>query len=87
MLSHFIYTGGMPQPDRTHRKAREVLTDIACRRDALIEERQHWLAKAWRFGDRNIRGLAEAADVSRNTIYADLQALGLDRSTPIDEEN
>jgi len=73
--------------DQPHHEAREVLTNIAFRRDNLAAERRQWVAIAWRGGDRNINALADAADVSRNTIYADLKAQGLDRSTPVEEES
>jgi len=77
----------MHHPDQPHSEARAALATIADSRDALADDRRRWVATAWRGGDRNINGLSAAARVARNTIYADLQALGLDRSTPITEEN
>ena len=73
-------------PDPTIRQA---LREWAKQRDELTHRRQEILDAAWRAGDRNIRGLAEDARVTRDTIYADLKALGLDRTTPINdtEEN
>jgi UPF0042 nucleotide-binding protein len=35
-------------------------------------------AAAWRAGERNIRAIARAAGVSRDTVYADLESQGID---------
>src|SRR5690606_29068320 len=40
--------------------------------------RPRLVADAWRAGVRNIRALARAAGVSRDTIYSDLAAEGID---------
>lgn len=40
--------------------------------------RPRLVAAAWRAGVRNIRGIARAAEVSRDTIYSDLTAEGID---------
>lgn len=71
-------------PDPTIRQA---LREWAQQRDELTHRRQEIIDAAWRAGDRNVRALAEAADVTRATVYADLEALGLDRNTPINNGN
>ncbi|GAA2836587.1 hypothetical protein [Kitasatospora aburaviensis] len=40
--------------------------------------RPQLVAAAWRAGERNVSALAEAARVSRQTIYADLETHGID---------
>ena len=51
-------------PDPTIRQA---LREWAKQRDELTHRRQEILDAAWRAGDRNIRGLAEDARVTRDT--------------------
>ena len=65
---------------------RQALREWARQRDELTHRRQEIIDAAWRAGDRNVRALAEAADVTRATVYADLEALGLDRNTPTNNE-
>lgn len=58
----------------------------ALRRDRIAEERGDLLASAWQTGNRNVRELAALADVSRTTVYTDLQARSIDprvRSGPV----
>ncbi|MFC7331487.1 hypothetical protein [Marinactinospora rubrisoli] len=59
-------------------RTRSGLADWARRRDALAADRAELLRYAWLTGDRNIRALAQAADVSRETVYADLRSMGID---------
>jgi hypothetical protein len=47
-------------------------------RDRMPEQRAALLSAAWRAGERNVRELARLADVSRQTVYDDLRALGIE---------
>lgn len=58
--------------------ALEALQSWARNRDRLPDDRATLVALAWHTGARNIRELARLADVSRDTIYADLRARGID---------
>ncbi|WIX76821.1 hypothetical protein QRX50_36130 [Amycolatopsis carbonis] len=58
--------------------ALEALQAWARNRDRMPDDRATLVALAWRTGARNIRELARLADVSRDTIYADLRARGID---------
>ncbi|MFI5614644.1 hypothetical protein [Amycolatopsis sp. NPDC051903] len=58
--------------------ALEALQSWARNRDRLPDDRAMLVALAWHTGARNIRELARLADVSRDTIYADLRARGID---------
>ncbi|MFD4196679.1 aminotransferase-like domain-containing protein [Amycolatopsis thermoflava] len=50
----------------------------ARQRDQMPEQRAVLLSAAWRAGERNVRELARIADVSRQTVYDDLRAQGID---------
>jgi hypothetical protein len=56
----------------------DALAAWARRRDQLPEDRARLLALAWHTGSRSIVDLARAADVSRDTVYADLKSMGID---------
>jgi AcrR family transcriptional regulator len=57
---------------------RAALRGWAVRRDRLPQERADLVAEAWRSGLRNVAELARDADVSRDTVYADLRSRGID---------
>jgi hypothetical protein len=65
-------------PDTARLAALSALRSWAIRRDRLAADRASLLAAAWRTGARNIRELARLSDVSRNTVYTDLQSQGID---------
>ena len=57
-------------------------------RRAIADKRARDIAAAWRRGDRNIRSLATRHGISRETVYADLRAQGIDptdRTAPVEE--
>jgi hypothetical protein len=70
----------MDHPDRETARlaALAALRRWATRRDRLPADRARLLAAAWHAGERTIRELARVADVSRDTVYADLKAEGVD---------
>jgi hypothetical protein len=53
----------------------------ALREWAAPGARAQLIAAAWRAGEHNVAALAEAADVSRPTVYADLASVGIDPRT------
>lgn len=55
-----------------------ALRSWAARRERLPTERAELIASAWRRGSRNVRALAEAADVARDTVYTDLRSMNID---------
>ncbi|WP_344681415.1 hypothetical protein [Saccharopolyspora taberi] len=55
-----------------------ALRGWAIRRDRMPADRARLLAAAWRSGTRNVRELARLADVSRDTVYADLKSHDID---------
>ncbi|MGY5099447.1 hypothetical protein [Streptomyces sp. 900105245] len=57
-----------------------ALRHWAERRDKLARRRAELMAAAWWAGNRNIAELARAADVSRDTVYDDLRACGIETS-------
>jgi hypothetical protein len=72
-----------PQPEHPavtafRSRAVEALRRLAARSDRFPQERARLLASAWTFGERNVAALARAADVTRQTVYDDLRAQGID---------
>nr|WP_240979962.1 hypothetical protein [Streptomyces sp. HNM0574] len=57
----------------------------AARRERFSADRAAAVAAAWRTGTRNVAELARLARVSRDTVYADLAARGVDRDAPAEE--
>jgi hypothetical protein len=87
MSNWSTYRGGMtiptPEPATSApadaaRASLQALQAWARHRDQLPQLRAELVALAWQTGNRNIRELARIADVSRDTIYADLRARGID---------
>ncbi|WP_255205085.1 phosphotransferase family protein [Actinomadura sp. BRA 177] len=50
----------------------------ATRQDRLPRDRADLLTAAWWAGNRNVAALARAANVGRDTVYADLRSRGID---------
>jgi transcriptional regulator of acetoin/glycerol metabolism len=76
MSSHSTYGDGMsPISPET---ALERLAGWPVRRDQLAVDRAALVADAWHAGIRNVAQLARIADVSRDTIYADLRSHRID---------
>jgi hypothetical protein len=48
---------------------------------AAPETRARLIERAWNAGEHNVSALAEAADVTRKTIYADLESRGINART------
>ncbi|MEQ0560710.1 hypothetical protein ABJI51_16610 [Amycolatopsis sp. NEAU-NG30] len=75
-----------PPSAETAAVAQAAAADAACtslqawarHRDQLPQLRAELVALAWQAGNRNVAALARDADVSRDTIYADLRAHGID---------
>lgn len=55
-----------------------ALRGWAVRRDRLADDRADLMATAWWSGTRIVAELARAADVSRDTVYDDLRARGIE---------
>jgi DNA-binding phage protein len=55
-----------------------ALRDWATQRRKLEEDRPRLVAAAWMVGARSVAELARASGLSRDTIYSDLQASGID---------
>ncbi|OXM60946.1 hypothetical protein [Amycolatopsis sp. KNN50.9b] len=55
-----------------------ALRGWAARRDRLAEDRADLMAAAWWSGTRTVAELARAGDVSRDTVYGDLRARGIE---------
>jgi hypothetical protein len=76
--------GGMLLPGGTREEADMARASLAAlkgwpaRRDRLPEQRADLLAAAWWSGWRNVAELARTADVSRDTVYDDLRARGIE---------
>jgi hypothetical protein len=73
-------------PESVRLAALAALRRWALQRDRLAGERAQSFTTAWRHGARNIRELAALADVSRDTVYSDLQGAGIDptdRTRPV----
>ncbi|MEU8901809.1 hypothetical protein AB0C65_38515 [Nocardia sp. NPDC048505] len=68
-------------PETARLTALTTLRAWARQRDRMPEQRARLLATAWRAGEHNIRELARIADVSRQTVYEDLQSQGVDPKT------
>ncbi|MET7996962.1 hypothetical protein ABZU76_39415 [Amycolatopsis sp. NPDC005232] len=62
-----------------------ALISWAERRKNLSSDRADLMAVAWRTGTRNVAELARVARVSRDTVYADLAARGVDPGKRDDE--
>ncbi|MGI5248489.1 hypothetical protein [Actinacidiphila glaucinigra] len=60
--------------------ALSALIGWAERRERIASDRADLVADAWRTGTRSVMELARAARVSRDTVYADLAARGIDVS-------
>ncbi|MBF9068174.1 hypothetical protein [Streptacidiphilus fuscans] len=60
--------------------ALDALKDWADRRANMEPERQQLVVNAWNVGARTIAELARAAGVTRDTVYSDLRAAGIDYS-------
>ncbi|AWW43304.1 MULTISPECIES: hypothetical protein [Streptomyces] len=60
--------------------ALSALIGWAERRERLASDRADLMADAWRTGTRSVAELARLARVSRDTVYADLAARGIDVS-------
>ncbi|CAM5373348.1 putative protein OS=Streptomyces fumanus OX=67302 GN=GCM10018772_70650 PE=4 SV=1 [Streptomyces fumanus] len=81
--------GGMLLPVATYEEADMVRASLAAlrgwaaRRERLPDNRADLMAAAWWAGTRTIAGLAAAAGVSRDTVYEDLRARGIE---PTDKE-
>ncbi|MGW1973877.1 hypothetical protein ACWCOY_37260 [Streptomyces tubercidicus] len=60
--------------------ALSALIGWADRRERLSSDRADLMADAWRTGTRSVAELARAARVSRDTVYADLTARGVEVS-------
>ncbi|WP_281154706.1 hypothetical protein [Streptomyces sp. HYC2] len=55
-----------------------ALRGWAARRDRLADDRADLMAAAWWSGTRTVAELARTADVSRDTVYDDLRARGIE---------
>ncbi|MFJ5219470.1 hypothetical protein ACIP98_32785 [Streptomyces sp. NPDC088354] len=66
------------EPERI--TALSALIGWADRRERLSSDRADLMAGAWRTGTRSVAELSRAARVSRDTVYADLTARGIDVS-------
>ncbi len=55
-----------------------ALRSLAVQRDAMPATRADLLAAAWWAGTRNVAELAREADVSRDIVYSDLRARGVE---------
>ncbi|MEV8544336.1 hypothetical protein [Streptomyces sp. NPDC051572] len=81
--------GGMLLPGGTREEADMARASLAAlkgwaaRRDRLPEQRADLLATAWWSGWRNVAELARTADVSRDTVYDDLRARGIEPTNRI----
>jgi len=65
-------------PADIRKAALDALSAWPRQRDRLPEHRADLLAAAWRLGNRNVAELARASDSSRDTVYRDLRARGID---------
>lgn len=70
--------GSVFDPETARLSALTALRAWTRQRDRMPEQRAVLLGGAWRAGERNIRELARIADVSRQTVYDDLRAQGID---------
>ncbi|MFE2889648.1 hypothetical protein [Streptomyces sp. NPDC059272] len=61
-----------------------ALQGWAARRDRMADDRADLMAAAWWSGTRTVAELARAADVSRDTVYDDLRARGIEPTTDKD---
>ncbi|SEB31382.1 hypothetical protein SAMN04490357_0155 [Streptomyces misionensis] len=66
------------EPTDVRGAALAALRGWATRRDRLADNRADLMAAAWWAGTRTIAELARAADVSRDTVYDDLRARGVE---------
>ncbi|WP_431981446.1 hypothetical protein [Streptomyces qinglanensis] len=73
-----LLPGGTREEADMARASLAALKGWAARRDRLPEQRADLLAAAWWSGWRNVAELARTADVSRDTVYDDLRARGID---------
>lgn len=71
---------------QTKAAAGAALNEWGARHEALEGRRRPLVAAAWRAGERNISALATLARVTRDTIYADLRATGIDPKVRDDRE-
>ncbi|MFJ2566554.1 hypothetical protein ACIO02_27090 [Streptomyces sp. NPDC087568] len=76
--------GGVLLPGRTYEEADMARAALAAlrgwpkQRDRLPADRADLMAAAWWSGHRNVAELARSADVSRDTVYEDLRARGIE---------
>lgn len=68
-------------PETARLASLSALRAWARQRDRMPEQRAALLVASWSVGERNVRELARIADVSRQTVYDDLRAAGIDPST------
>lgn len=73
MSNHSTHTQGM-----TNTPGQDALRALREWATAQKLIRPRLIAAAWRAGERNIRALAQAAAVSRDTVYSDLRQEGID---------
>ncbi|MFC8852409.1 hypothetical protein ACFT5D_05090 [Streptomyces sp. NPDC057144] len=66
------------QTEGVQSAALTALRGWAMRRDRLAADRADLMAAAWWSGTRTVAELARAADVSRDTVYDDLRARGIE---------
>ncbi|MEU6601992.1 hypothetical protein [Streptomyces flaveolus] len=66
------------EPTDVRGAALAALRGWATRRDRLADNRADLMAAAWWAGTRTVAELARAADVSRDTVYDDLRARGVE---------
>ncbi|MFJ8838671.1 hypothetical protein ACIRFG_21660 [Streptomyces sp. NPDC102424] len=66
------------EPTDVRGAALAALRGWATRRDRLADNRADLMAAAWWAGTRIVAELARAADVSRDTVYDDLRARGVE---------
>jgi DNA-binding transcriptional ArsR family regulator len=64
--------------DQVRAASLTALSAWARTRDQLPTDRVELLALAWHTGNRNIQELARRANVSRDTVYADLRTAGIE---------
>src|SRR5215831_12324534 len=77
---HVGMVANFQDPEAVRLAALSALRGWALRRDRLPGDRARLLAAAWHAGARNVRELARLADISRDTVYADLKSSGIDPS-------
>jgi hypothetical protein len=83
MSNYSTYDAEVEDTEPTGRlRALQELGAWPIHRDRLTAERVALMGTAWRAGNRNVAELARTADVSRDVVYTDLRALGIDPADP-----